>query len=77
MICFLSGRWEGLAEEHGDIMAVMDPHHSPVVKLTYRELFALIQQFTAGLAELGLKRGDKVQTSLSGNDMVNLNPQKV
>ena len=41
-------------------MALMDPHHSPVTKLTFRELSALIQQFAAGLAELGLKRGDKV-----------------
>lgn len=40
----------------------MDPHHSPAVKLNYRELNEQIQQFAAGLAELGLEAGDKVSS---------------
>ena len=39
---------------------MIDPHHSPATKLTYRELDSLIQQFAAGLAHLGLTQGDKV-----------------
>lgn len=56
----MSCSWEGLAERHGDVMALLDPHHSPATKLNYRELNAQIQQFAAGLAELGLQKGDKV-----------------
>lgn len=56
-------RWQRAAEQHGDLLAVMDPHHAPAVKLTFRQLNTLIQQFTAGLAELGLKKGDKVCSS--------------
>ena len=55
--------WEGLAAEHGDTLAVMDPHHSPAVRMSFRELNAEIQQFAAGLAELGLTKGDKVIAS--------------
>ena len=56
----LAYRWEGLANEHGDILAVMDPHHSPATRMSFRELNGEIQQFAAGLAELGLSKGDKV-----------------
>ena len=67
-------RWEELAEKHGDILAVMDPHHSPATKLSYRELNVLIQQFAAGLAELGLTKGDKVSAAscLCSSDCANL-----
>ena len=28
-------RWTGLADEHGDKLAVMDPHQTPATKLTF------------------------------------------
>jgi hypothetical protein len=28
-------RWAGLADEHGDQLAVMDPHQTPATKLTF------------------------------------------
>lgn len=45
----------------GDNLAIVDPHHSPSTKLTFRELQSLIQQCAAGLSELGLKQGDKAR----------------
>jgi hypothetical protein len=28
-------RWAALADEHGDKLAVIDPHQTPATKLTY------------------------------------------
>jgi long-chain acyl-CoA synthetase len=40
--------------------AVHDPHVTPAVKLTYRELYQQIQQFASGLQALGIQAGEHV-----------------
>lgn len=43
-----------------DQVALHDPHAKPEVKVTYRELHQLAQEFAAGLQALGAKPGDRV-----------------
>lgn len=52
--------WQANADRFGDQLAVSDPHKPKAVELTYRQLKDLIEQFAAGLQDLGLGRGDKV-----------------
>lgn len=40
--------------------ALVDPHHEGAVTLTYKEAYATMQDLAAGLADLGLRKGDKV-----------------
>ncbi|CAK0773375.1 hypothetical protein CVIRNUC_004059 [Coccomyxa viridis] len=52
--------WAGLADEHGDQLAAIDPHQNPNTKLTFLELESQIIQFAAGLHALQLQQGEKV-----------------
>ncbi|MDX2273336.1 MAG: AMP-binding protein [Cyanobacteriota bacterium] len=52
--------WQILAEQHGDLMALRDPHAQPVLEITYAQLFTQIQWFAGGLQALGVKPADKV-----------------
>ena len=52
--------WPIVAERHGDVVALLDPHSEPPTRYTYRELAAAIKQFAAGLQSLGLQPGEKV-----------------
>ncbi len=52
--------WQILMEEHGDVLAVQDPHGDPVVEMSYRELFQTIQWFAAGLQAWGVQVGERV-----------------
>eukprot|EP00877_Chromochloris_zofingiensis_P004131 jgi/Chrzof1/13719/Cz08g09130.t1 len=56
----LTSMWARNAEQHGDYTAVMDPHRSPAVSLTYREVHKLIMEFAAGLKSLGVQPADRV-----------------
>jgi len=47
--------WSVAVENFGDKIALHDPHSKPIVKLTFRELYAQIQQFAAGLQALGIQ----------------------
>ncbi len=52
-------RWADLAVKYPTTVAIHDPHHDNV-QLTFAELRAAMLRFAAGLAALGLQRGDKV-----------------
>ena len=52
--------WPVVAERHGDVVALLDPHSEPPTRYTYRELAADIRRFAAGLQALGLQPGEKV-----------------
>jgi long-chain acyl-CoA synthetase len=56
----LPGIWAITAKLYGDIVALHAPHETPVVNLTFRELYQQIQQCGAGLQALGLQPGDRV-----------------
>lgn len=56
----LSEIWAIAAANYGEIVALHDPHSKPEVKITYRQLWAQIQQFAAGLQALGLQPDEKV-----------------
>jgi long-chain acyl-CoA synthetase len=56
----LSEIWAIAAANYGEIVALHDPHSQPEVKITYRQLWAQIQQFAAGLQALGLQPDEKV-----------------
>lgn len=47
--------WPIAAERYGDILAVDDPHSSPAVQLTYRQLCDRIAAFASGLQALGVE----------------------
>lgn len=57
-----SYRWAELAKRLGDNLAIVDPHHSPSMKLTFRELDSFIRQCAAGLSEMGLEKGEKASS---------------
>ena len=52
--------WPIVAERHGDVVALIDPHTSPETKYTYAQLAVDIRQFAAGLQALGVQPGEKV-----------------
>ncbi len=52
--------WPIVAERHGDVVALLDPHTSPQTSYTYRQLAADIKRFAAGLQTLGVQPGEKV-----------------
>ncbi|GFR52122.1 hypothetical protein Agub_g14636 [Astrephomene gubernaculifera] len=52
--------WVRNAELYGDLLALRDPHHQGSPELTFRQLYDTMQDFAAGLAELGLRQYDKV-----------------
>ncbi|GMH32583.1 hypothetical protein BSKO_00417 [Bryopsis sp. KO-2023] len=52
--------WPSNAERFGDQVALLDPHTSPQVKLTYRELADEMKLFASGLRSLGLRQSEKV-----------------
>ena len=52
--------WPIVAERHGDVVALLDPHSSPQTTYTYRELATDIQRFAAGLQALDVQPGEKV-----------------
>jgi long-chain acyl-CoA synthetase len=59
-IARLPEMWAIAAQKFGDNVAVWDPHSAPEVKLTFGELYDLIQSFAAGLRDLGVQPGDAV-----------------
>lgn len=52
--------WPIAAEKFGDTIALKDPHAKPEIAINYRDLFAQIQQFAAGLQTLGIQPQNKV-----------------
>ena len=52
--------WPIVAERHGDVLALIDPHSEPPTRYTYKELAADIKRFAAGLQALGVQPGEKV-----------------
>ena len=52
--------WRIAAERFGDTIALQDPHAKPEVAIDYRDLYAQIKQFAAGLQALGIEPQDKV-----------------
>ena len=52
--------WQIAAERFGDTVALQDPHGKPKIAINYRDLFAHIQQFAAGLQTLGIEPQAKV-----------------
>ncbi len=46
--------WEKARSRFGNTLALWDPHATPPVQVTYRELVGQIQQFAAGIQALGL-----------------------
>jgi long-chain acyl-CoA synthetase len=59
-IARLPEMWAIAAQKFGGNIAVWDPHSSPEVKLTFGELYGLIQSFGAGLRDLGVQPGDSI-----------------
>jgi len=52
--------WPALAEQHGDALALLDPHASPPTQYSFRELASTIELFAFGLDSLGLSHRDTV-----------------
>lgn len=52
--------WPIAAREFGSVVALNDPHFKPATQLTYAQLWQNIQQFGAGMQQLGVKPGDRV-----------------
>lgn len=59
-IARLPEMWAIAAQKFADNIAVWDPHSSPEVKLTFGELYDLIQLVAAGLRSLGVQPGDSI-----------------
>jgi long-chain acyl-CoA synthetase len=49
--------WPIAIAKFGDALALHDPHSTPEIKVTFRELSAQIQQFAAGIQALGITPG--------------------
>ncbi len=47
--------WAIAAQRFSSVTAVYDPHAKPEVKMTYAEVYGKIQQFAAGLQNLGIQ----------------------
>ena len=52
--------WPIVAERHGDIVALLNPHSEPPTTYTYKALAADIKRFAAGLQALGVQPEEKV-----------------
>ncbi|MDY7012592.1 MAG: AMP-binding protein, partial [Cyanobacteriota bacterium] len=52
--------WQAASQDYDSIVALYDPHSSPEVQITYKQLYLAMQQFAAGLQSLGVKAQDKV-----------------
>jgi long-chain acyl-CoA synthetase len=52
--------WEKTAQAYPDVIAAIDPHAKPEVKLTYKQVVEQIKAFGAGLRSLGVAFGEKV-----------------
>ena len=52
--------WPVVAAQHGDHLALYDPHTNPETKYTYRQLADAINQFAAGLQALGVQPEEKI-----------------
>ncbi len=52
--------WPIVAERHGNVVALLDPHTSPQTTYTYAELATDIRRFAAGLQALGVQPSEKV-----------------
>eukprot|EP00887_Chlorella_sp_A99_P000574 scaffold17.g574.t1 len=52
--------WDALAALHGDAPALVDPHAHPPQQYSFAQVAALVRQLAAGLAGLGLCKGDAV-----------------
>ncbi|TAF54411.1 MAG: long-chain fatty acid--CoA ligase [Oscillatoriales cyanobacterium] len=46
--------WPIAIAKFGDALALHDPHSTPEVRVTFRDLYAQIQQFAAGMQALGI-----------------------
>jgi len=49
--------WPLAIAKFGEALALHDPHSTPEVKVTFRELYGQIQQFAAGIQALGVAPG--------------------
>jgi long-chain acyl-CoA synthetase len=49
--------WPIAIAKFGDVLALHDPHSTPEVNVTFRELYDQIQQFAAGMQALGIVPG--------------------
>ena len=49
--------WPIAIAQFGDALALHDPHSTPEIKVSFRELYAQIQQFAAGVQALGITPG--------------------
>jgi long-chain acyl-CoA synthetase len=54
----LSEVWEILATRYPQTLALLSPHESPPIQLSFQELYQQMQQFAAGLQSLGVQPGD-------------------
>ncbi|GLC36919.1 hypothetical protein PLESTB_000178300 [Pleodorina starrii] len=52
--------WSRNADRYGSLMAVRDPHQEGSPELTFRQLYDTMQDFAAGLHQLGVVKHDKV-----------------
>ncbi|BBN09361.1 long-chain acyl-CoA synthetase [Marchantia polymorpha subsp. ruderalis] len=52
--------WRTAVEKFGDHVALNDPHHDPPTKLTFKEAYQEILDFSEGLRVYGLKPSQKV-----------------
>ncbi|MDY6782204.1 MAG: long-chain fatty acid--CoA ligase [Cyanobacteriota bacterium] len=52
--------WALASQKYDSIVALYNPHSSPEVQVTYKQLYLEMQQFAAGLQSLGIKAQDKV-----------------
>ncbi|GFR52124.1 hypothetical protein Agub_g14639 [Astrephomene gubernaculifera] len=58
--CTLCDIWACNAEVYGELLAVRDPHQDGSPEMTFRQLYDTMQDFAAGLTDLGLRQYDKV-----------------
>lgn len=52
--------WPIAAKRFGDTIALYNPHATPPVEITYKQLAQNIQLFASGLQALGVKAGDRI-----------------
>ncbi|KAI4370442.1 hypothetical protein MLD38_018796 [Melastoma candidum] len=52
--------WRDSAEKYGDRIALIDPYHDPLTKMTYRQLEQGILDFSEGLRVIGVKPDEKL-----------------
>ncbi|GIL51023.1 hypothetical protein Vafri_6984 [Volvox africanus] len=52
--------WSRNAEQYGNLVAIQDPHQEGSPKMTFRQLYDTMQDFAAGLHELGVAKHGKV-----------------